>query len=214
MIKRDLDILASLDKFKVLTSTQLAAVHFSTNSNPIGTCNRVLKRLRSSGHIQANTDRAFHPYLYFLNPSPIKTDSQKIDHYLMIAQTYIDMKKYDDVNLFLVERKLEKAEFIADAYVDWLGKKWFVECQNSLYTTNQLYKKLEKYVQFYNTGALDPFPNVLIIGKQNLQFKDRKYPFIVRQIQGIDDLKDSIDKMKTRKNEMKVTNGIIKFKVM
>lgn len=213
MRKRDLDILASLDKFKVLTSNQLAVLHFSSNSNPTQSCNRVLKRLRTSGYIQANTDRAFHPYLYFLNPSPIKTNSQKIDHYLLIAQTYIDMKKYADVQQFLLERKLEHADFIPDAFVDWLGKKWFVECQNSLYTTNQLYNKLDKYVRFYEKGYMDPFPNVLIIGKQNLLFKDKSYPFIVRQIQSMDDLKESIDKMKKRQSAIQINSGTIKLKV-
>jgi len=212
MRQRDRDILNSLSKFKVLSSNQIAALHFSTNSNPMVNCNRVLKRLRKEGYISANTERPFQPYLYFLNPSPIKKNSQKIDHFLMIAQTYIDMKSYDDVPMFEVEKKLEHATFIPDGYANWLDREWFIECQNSLFSTKQLYDKLNKYVQFYNQGILDPFPNVLIIGKINLNLKKEDYPFLVRQKQSIHDLKSSITNYRKRTDIVVSSNSSLKIK--
>ena len=200
MRKRDLDILASLEKFKVLDSKMIAELHFYNLANPIQTANRVLKRLRTDGYIVANTDNRFSPYLYFLNPSPIKIDSQKLDHYLLIANTFIDMNKYGKVSSFEVERKPEHAQFIPDGFAEWLGKKWFIECQNSLYTANMLYKKIDKYVSFYEQGFLNPFPNVLIIGKQNLQFQSNDYPFKISCVKSIHDLKSSIEKAKQKKS--------------
>ncbi|MCP3738836.1 replication-relaxation family protein [Rossellomorea sp. BNER] len=216
MRKRDLEILKSLEKFKVLTRDQIAALHFNHNANPHINANRVLKRLRDTGYIQANTDRSFHQYIYFNNPSLIKTDSQKIEHYLMIAQTYVDMLKYSQVRQFHIETLIPDFKLIPDVFAQWLNKNWFIECQNSLYTSKQLYKKLDKYVQYYESEEWKNksisetcFPNVLIIGKVNLKFKSDDYPFKVKQVREIEDLSKAIEEAKRVKyKQFKVENGI------
>lgn len=214
MKKRDLEILKSLERFKCLERDQIAALHFFDNANPIVSVNRVLKRLRDSGYILANTNRSFQQYIYFLNPSPIKTDSQKIDHYLMIAQGYIDMGKYSPIKNYRIETKLEGADIIPDVSCEWLGKKWFLEFQNSVYTTHKLYKKLNKYVDYYNKGYWDD-QRVLVLGKMNLKFEPDNYPFKFKQVRDIEDLSETIQKLKelqVEKNVLKRENG--KFKIV
>lgn len=215
MRQRDKDILASLDKFKCLTRSQIESLHFKENANPTVTANRVLKRLRQNDYITANTDRAFQEYIYFLNPAPIKTDSQKLDHYLMIAQGYIDLNKYSQVNNYTIEPRIEAADFIPDVTCEWLGKKWFIEYQNSFYTVKQMKAKLDKYVDYYKKGYWND-ERILVIGKVNMQFESDEYPFKVKQVKGIDDLKGAIEsykKMSIPVTDYKSNNGTIKFTI-
>lgn len=191
MRKRDLAILESLEKFKCLTRDQLAALHFTDNANPAVTANRVLKRLRMHQYITANTDRSFQQYIYFPNPPTIKIDSQKIDHYLMIAQGFIDMDHYAKVSDYKIEPKIDGADFISDATCSWLDNSWFLEFQNSLYTTKQLYSKIDKYVDYYEKGFWGK-ERLLIIGKVNLKLDATAYPFKIRQVQSIKELEASI----------------------
>jgi hypothetical protein len=215
--KRDLDILTSLEKFKCFTTSQLAALHFSNNANPIVTANRVLKRLRLSNYITSNTDRSFQEYIYFINPPPIKTDSQKIDHYLLINQTIIDMKSYSPISVLHVETSLSDSNIIPDIYVKgWLDNDWFIECQNSVYTTKQLYNKLDKYEDYFHKGYWNN-ERVLIVGKVNLKFKPEDYSFKIKQVRGIGDLSGIIEQLKQKKyqqfkeNVYKSVNGEVKF---
>ncbi|MGD6896115.1 replication-relaxation family protein [Bacillus infantis] len=198
MKKRDLEILKSLEKFKVLSSGQIAEMHFKENAYPQVTANRVLKRLRNSQHVIANTDRSFQQYLYFVNPAPIKVSSQKIDHYLMIGQGFIDMQKYSNINNYQIEPKIENADFIPDVKASWLDNEWYIEFQNSLYSTKQLYEKLNRYVCYYNKG-LWKNERVLIVGKINMKFNPDDYPFKVKQVHSIDDLRDTIKTFKEMK---------------
>lgn len=199
MKKRDLDILSSLENFKCLTTSQISALHFSKNAYPIVSANKVLKRLRLSNYITANTDRSFQEYIYFIYPSPIKTDSQKIDHYLLINQTIIDMMSYSPIREFQIETGLSDVNIIPDIRVKgWLDNDWFIECQNSVYTTNQLYNKLDKYKELYDKGHWEN-QRVLIVGKVNLKFDPEEYPFKVKQVRNIKELNDSIKKFKEMK---------------
>lgn len=201
MKKRDLDILNSLEKFKCLTTSQIAALHFSKNAYPIVSANKVLKRLRLNNYITANTDRSFHEYIYFINPPPIKTDSQKIDHYLLINQTVIDMTKYSPISEFQIETAISGANIIPDIQINgWLDNDWFIECQNSVYTTKQLYNKLDKYKDYHNKGYWNN-ERVIIVGKVNLKFNPGDFPFKVKQIKFIEDLSESIDKFKELKKK-------------
>ncbi|MDQ1003940.1 hypothetical protein QFZ28_004340 [Neobacillus niacini] len=199
MKPRDLDIIKSLQRFKALTRDQIAALHFSNNARPHISANQVLKRLRRDNHVIANTDRSFQQYIYFNNPSPIKTDSQKLDHYLLMNQTIIDMLKYSPISEFQFETSIPNADFIPDVYVKgWLDNDWFIECQNSLYTTKQLYSKLDRYKSYFDKGYWNN-ERVLIIGKVNLKFEPNDYPFKVKQVRGIEDLTDTIKRYKSVK---------------
>jgi hypothetical protein len=210
MRKRDFEILKSLEKFKCLTTSQIAALHFSNNANPKITANRVLKRLRLNQVITANTDRAFQEYIYFPSNSTIKKDSQKLDHYLLMNQTIIDMLIYSSIQEYHFETTIPDADFIPDIYVKgWLSNDWFIECQNSLYTTKQLYSKLDKYKKFHEKGYWNN-ERVMIIGKVNLKFDPDDYPFKVRQVRVINDLKDTILKLKEIKlQEFKTSQKVI-----
>lgn len=221
MKPRDLAILKSLERFKCLTRDQIATLHFSTNSQPYISANKVLKRLRRDDYILANTDRSFQQYIYFNNPSPIKIDSQKINHHLLINQTIIDMSRYSTINEFHLETKLQDSDLIPDIYIkEWLGKNWFIECQNSLYTVKQLYSKIDKYKEYYDKGYWN-HERLIIIGKINLKFDPEDYPFKIKQYSAIHDLKDTILNFKEMKlqefkekvkEETKIidTNGVIK----
>ncbi|MBG9587699.1 hypothetical protein [Cytobacillus firmus] len=70
----------------------------------------MLKRLRLSQHITANTDRSFQQYTEFINLPPIKIDSQKIEYYLISAQGFIDMSKYDAVKDYKIEPNIKDAD--------------------------------------------------------------------------------------------------------
>jgi hypothetical protein len=209
MRKRDLDILNSLEKFKVLSRNQIAALHFNINSNPIISCNRVLKRLRDTGYILANTDRSFQQYLYFLNPSPMKTDSQKIDHYLMIAQGYIDLNKISPVTQYEIEQKMDNV--IPDVKAQWQDKLWYIEFQNSLYTQKQMYTKLDRYLEYFNERSWKD-ERILIVGRTNLKLETEVYPFKIKQIKNISELKELVwkrDRYAREQQVIKSSNGKI-----
>lgn len=211
MRKRDLEILHSIEKFKCLERDQIAVLHFSNNTNPIVTCNRVLKRLRDTGYIQANTDRAFQQYIYFLNPSPIKNNSQKIDHYLMIAQGYIDLNKLSPVISYDIEPKIKNADFVPDVKCEWLGKTYFLEFQNSLYTVKQMYSKLDKYKRYFDNGYCED-ERVLIVGRINMSFDVDEYLFKVKQVRAIRDLSEMV-KLYKEMEPIKCVGGGIKHVV-
>lgn len=199
MKPRDLDILKSLQKFKALTRDQIAALHFNKNARPHISANQVLKRLRRDNYILAQTDRSFQQYIYFNNPSSIKIDSQKLDHYLLMNQTIIDMLKYSPITDFQFESSIPEADFIPDIIVKgWLDNDWFIECQNSLYTLKQLYSKLDRYKSYYEKGYWHN-EKMLIIGKVNLKFDPENYPFKIKQVRGIEDLKETIKSYKELK---------------
>lgn len=209
MKHRDLAILKSLEKFKCLTRDQIAALHFSHNARPHVSANQVLKRLRRDNYITANTDCSFQQYIYFNNPSPIKTDSQKIDHYLLMNQTIIDMMKYSSITEFHIETSITNAEFIPDIHVKgWLDNDWFIECQNSLYTTKQLYSKLDRFKVYFEKGYWNN-EKVLIIGKINLKFNPDDYHFKIKQVRGIEDLSDTIKSYKEIKLKEKTVQSAV-----
>ena len=212
MKKRDLEIIQSLEKFKCLERDQIAALHFSKNANPVVTANRVLKRLRDTGYIKANTNRSFQQYIYFLNPSPMKKDSQKIDHYLMIAEGYIELNSMAKVSNYEIEPKIDNANFIPDVKCKWMGKEYFIEYQNSLYTTKQMYSKLDKYVEYFNQGYWKD-ERVLIVGKINMKFDINDYPFKVKQVKGVKELNGIVQKFKESKVNIPVksVSGGIKY---
>jgi DNA-binding PadR family transcriptional regulator len=132
MRKRDLEILSSLEKFKYMIRDQIAALHFFSYALPHISANNVLKRLRKDDNILANTDRSFQQYIYFINPTPMKTDSQKLDHYLMINQGCIDLRKYREKETSLTykqqlkaAKELEVAGYIVTKVMGVPSKKYF-----------------------------------------------------------------------------------------
>ncbi|WP_342541066.1 hypothetical protein MHI39_08315 [Heyndrickxia sp. FSL K6-6286] len=208
MKKRDLEIIQSLEKFKCLERDQIAALHFQKNKRPHVIANGVLRRLRMAGYIQANTDRAFQQYIYFPVPSSMKINSQKIDHYLMIAQGYIDLNRMSPVTNYDIEPKIKDADFIPDVICEWMGKKYFIEYQNSLYTAKQMHQKINKYIDYFNKGNWND-ERLLIVGKINLKFDTEDYPIKIKQVKDINELKRLVEKVKEK--TIKSVNGRIEF---
>lgn len=215
MRKRDKEIIEALERFKCLSRDQIASMFFNHTKKPHTNANFVLKRLRRDGYITARTDKAFQQYVYFPNPPSIKENSQKVGHYLLIAQVFIDMSKYDTVKQYDIEPFV--ADFIPDAFARWKGSRWFIEVQNSLYTSKQLEQKLKKYLAWYESGEwkytqfvndMKPiFPHVLIVGKVNKKVNVEEYPFRIAQVESIDEFMKQIGQQQNQTDQIKV-NGL------
>ncbi len=81
-------------------------LHFSNLKNPQQAANNVLLRLLRDGQIQRST--SFVPYVYFGAESQIKKNSQKINHFLAILNTYKEIRQHGTIETFLVEPKYGK----------------------------------------------------------------------------------------------------------
>lgn len=75
------------------------------------------------------------------------------------------MMKYDVVKQYEIEPNID--DFIPDAFARWKGSRWFIEVQNSLYTSKQLEQKLKKW-------------------KINKKLTTSEFPFRIAQIESID----------------------------
>ncbi|MDJ1631070.1 hypothetical protein QNN00_14690 [Bacillus velezensis] len=96
MKARDKSIIEALESFRALDRDQLAEMFYSHTKSPVTNVNFALKRLRDRGYIEADQNRK--PYVYFPKPSRIKTGGQKVDHFLSIADFYLQLKR-DERNL-------------------------------------------------------------------------------------------------------------------
>ncbi|HET7579783.1 MAG TPA: replication-relaxation family protein [Bacillales bacterium] len=169
--KRDRAIIDALNRFRCLSRDQIAAMYFDHVKHPVKNANDVLKRLRRDGYIDANTDR--QPYVYFPEPSAIRKDSQKVDHYLAIAGVYIEMTAYEQPREFVVEPRYGADYMEPDAFVRWRGAPWFIEVQRSVYSDKVMNAKFNRYRRYFasNEWRDEPwqpkgravFPRVLLI---------------------------------------------------
>jgi hypothetical protein len=170
---RDKNIIKKLTLFRCLSRDQIVSLFFGKLKNPVTSANYVLKRLRREGHIIANTE--YSPYIYFPNPSPIKMGSQKIRHYLAIADFYIDLCQYETPRMFVVEPRYG-AEFMQpDIFMIWKNEPFFVEIQQSVYSSNVMMKKIDRYQHYYKSGEWQKqawqksdstcFPSIWIVAK-------------------------------------------------
>ena len=203
---RDLAIIKSLQTFTFLSTEQICELHFSNLTYPRVNANRVLKRLRLKGELGAITDRSFQSYIYYSSDSKVKPNSQKRDHYMEIANTYIAMKNYSRVSNLKVEDKIPGAEeFRPDIACNWLDLDWIIEVQNSLFSRKQLEAKLNSYQKWYRSGkwkeVYADFPNVLIVGNINSKFDKSIYDFTIEWVNKISDLKPAIDYFKASKKK-------------
>ena len=208
MKNRDKQILDNLTLFRCLTRDDIIDLHFKELKYPIPAANNVLKRLRLQGQITANTRQ--QPYVYFTNPSPIKKDSQKIPHFLAIANVYKQLIKYDMPKFFIVEPKFGKDYMEPDILCRWRGNLFFIEVQLSIYSKKVMYAKMERYKAYYESLKWEEetwqpknqkiFPSVLII--TDTRYAIDKYPFGVFQTPSIDDFVESIPSKETTKSKV------------
>ncbi len=91
LTKRDKEIIADLNRFRVMDRDSIADIHFSSLKNPRQAANNVLLRLLRDGQIQRST--AFIPYVYFGPDVSMKKNSAKIGHFLAIVEVYKELRR-------------------------------------------------------------------------------------------------------------------------
>ncbi|KXZ22288.1 replication-relaxation family protein [Bacillus nakamurai] len=177
MKQRDKDIIDALTHFRALNRDQIAELFFSHTKSPSTNANFTLKRLRDRGYIDANINH--QPYTYFPKPMRIKKDGQKVNHFLAIADFYIQLKNAGGVKMFHVEPNY--TEYVRpDACTIWRKTAWFIEVQCSHYTQKTMSEKMSRYQTYFNSGEWkslqfqkenSPFPFVWIIGEHQYKIK-------------------------------------------
>lgn len=199
MRNRDRLILEALERFKVLTRDNIAEMFFNHCKSPQTNANHVLLRLKNRGYIDC-VSKTFEQNIYFPNPSTVKKNSQKIGHYLMIANIYLQMKKHHLVKSFEIESYIQEFKLIPDIFAIWGGSMWWIEAQNSAYTAKQMHEKLSRYEALYQSGKYKDFyfqtkdkkffPHILIIGKSKYNIDG--YSFRIFQAENIDQFMKSV----------------------
>lgn len=173
MNARDKAIVTDLERFRCLTRDDIAELHFQNVKNPINETNKVLLRLRRDGVIGVSKER--RKFLYFPDQS-IKKDSSKIGHFLAIAEFYREIRKHETPHTFEVEPKLGgKGLPEPDVFLRWKSTPFFVEIQNSRFSTAVMQTKMKRYESYYESGMWERlswqpqgkkfFPVVWIIGE-------------------------------------------------
>lgn len=145
---RDKKILEALELFRCMKRDQIKELFFKDLKNPITATNIVLKRLRRDGYIEAKT--SVQPYIYFLNPSTVKKESQKLNHYLSIVDFYIQLCEFQVPTEFQVEKRYGNRFMQPDIFMEWNKKLFFVEIQRSRYTTEIMDEKIQRYIDYFN----------------------------------------------------------------
>ncbi|MFD0827581.1 hypothetical protein ACT8ZR_18290 [Neobacillus sp. M.A.Huq-85] len=70
----------------------------------------------------------------------------------------------------------------------------------------RLHHKINKYKEYYENGYWEGAERLLIIGKINMKLDIDDYPFIIKQIRCIDDLKELIQQYKIKKQSKPKSN--------
>jgi hypothetical protein len=187
MRKRDKEIVRAVEKFRCLTRDQIAEMFYSHTKNPATNCNYALKRLRDRGYIVADTNRT--PYVYFPAQSKLKKNGQKVDHFLAIADFYLDLLRNDwKIRQFDIEPRYEGADVRPDIFTIANGSPFFVEIQNSVYSTRVMAKKIKLYERFYDSGYWRSFdwqpadrsifPFVWIVGENTYKVSSNRFRIV------------------------------------
>jgi hypothetical protein len=152
MIPRDKAIIRSLEKFRVLTRDDIAALHFAHCKDPIREVNTVMRRLVDRKEVEVSKER--RQYMYFPLEG-IKKNSTKIPHFLAIGEFYRTMLKYgphvqDEVEPKLGEKDSGFPE--PDLFTIWFNQPLFIEVQRNYYTPGQWEAKIQRYETYYQSG--------------------------------------------------------------
>ncbi|OLO40335.1 hypothetical protein BTR23_07555 [Alkalihalophilus pseudofirmus] len=198
MRKRDKDIIEALDTFRCLSRDQIAEIFFSNTKNATNNANVSLKRLRDRGYIDANIER--QPFVYFPKPTKIKKDGNKVDHFLSIADVYIDLKKIEMPTQFIVEPRYIEADVRPDIFTIFKETPFWIEVQNSVYSHKIMQKKINLYRDYFLSGEYAQldwqpegeayFPYILII--TDITYKIEVEDIQVFQYRSIKDFIQSI----------------------
>lgn len=180
LTKRDRQIIAFLNKFRVADRDSIAEIFFAGLKRPTYSANNVLLRLMRDGQIQRST--AFVPYLYFGPDVQLKKNGSKVAHFLAILETYKDIHKQGPIESFLVEPRYgPKGKVEPDCYLNFRKTGFFIEVQRSLYSEKTMREKMERYVSLYHSGIMaKPFPHVLILSDHRYALEG-DWPFRIFQ---------------------------------
>ena len=213
MRKRDLEIIDSLHQFRAMTRDQLATLFFSQTKNPVRHANEVLKRLRDRGYIEANVNH--QPYTYFPKSTRLKTNGQKIEHFLKITDFYLQLRTYGEKNLkhFAVESQFPGVDVRPDVLMYWKGSAFFVEIQNRQYSTQVMQQKIARYEAFSQSDLwreclpfkVKGFPAVWIVA-------DQKYNVVSNDVR-ILQTKDVVGLVAMTKPKQQIPNNGISIKI-
>lgn len=173
MNNRDAAIIKDLEKFRCLSRDDIAELHFSNVKNAVNEANKVLLRLRRDGVIGVSKER--RKYLYFPDRS-IKKDSAKIGHFLAIAEFYREIRRHEAPSIFEVEPKLGgKGLPEPDIFMAWKRTPFYIEVQNSRFSSSVMQAKLKRYEAYHAGGEWERaswqppgkkiFPVLWIIGE-------------------------------------------------
>lgn len=177
MNERDKQIIKDIERFRALHRDQLIDLHFIQNKEAKRTANFVLNRLRDKGYIKADESRT--PFVYLPSNGGPKRRSQKIDHFIEIANVYLKLRRTGKLRRFDVEPKLgDKGTVEPDVFAIWRRYPWFIEVQLSNYSDAIMRRKLKRYEDYYKSGqwkSLDwqpksknpIFPRLVIISNRS-----------------------------------------------
>lgn len=203
MNTRDKAILSDLKMYRCLSRDQIIGLHFNGLKNPINSANSVLKRMVRDGLIKCS--RNFTPFVYFLSETKIKADSQKIPHFLQIADTIIEMMSFKQPKHIAVEPKYQRKGGVEpDIFCKWLGKNMFIEIQRNIYSQKVMQKKIDLYEKYYLSGEWKTEP-YQVEGKEYFPFlvivTDTRYAvssdfFKIIQVPSMSDLYEMVYKAK------------------
>lgn len=165
-------IVKAVEKFRCLERYHIEKMFFSHCKRPHNNSNISLKRLRDRGYLVKSPSRM--PYVYLPKQSSIKRNSNKIDHFLAIADVYLDLEM---PRVFDVEPRY-KTNVRPDIFTFFKGAFFFIEVQNSHYTQKAMQKKIDLYEEFYLSNEWKRFkwqPKDKKIFPQILLFSDASY---------------------------------------
>lgn len=196
MRARDKAIIADLDRFRCLSRDDIIALHFSTVKDGVKACNDVMRRLRDRHEVEVIASDP--QYVYACKPSPIRKGSQKIPHYLRIAEVYRELRKLGgEPRLFIPEPKYGKGRPEPDVFTVWHGRAFYIEVQRSVFTAKVWTEKFRRYAEWYECGewrneSWQPaekkvFPYVWVISGSRVPVPE-KLPFPVLQSRTIAEL--------------------------
>ncbi|MEK5107231.1 hypothetical protein MHI57_10805 [Cytobacillus sp. FSL K6-0129] len=191
LTKRDKEIIADLNRFRVMDRNSIAEIHFSGLKKPITAANAVLLRLLRDGHIQRST--SFSPYVYFCADNRVKKNSAKIGHWLAILDVYKQMRRHNAIQSFTVEPKLGlKGTAEPDIYAIFRKTPFYIEVQRTQYSVKVLAAKLQRYADLHR---MKPFPHLLIISEVKYELTT-EFPFRVFQAKSFTGFIESLKPIK------------------
>lgn len=213
MNKRDRQIIADLERFRVMSRNDIADLYFNHLKNPANSTNAVLKRLVRDNQIKV--DMSFRPYVYLPYNSTIKKQSTKIPHFLNIVMIYKQIKQYYDPDIFLVEPKYKKGLAEPDVFTKLKGVPFFIEVQRNHYSQKVMNDKIKRYEALSYELGYNPF----VIMISDTRYEINSDIVTVFQVASIHEFMNKLNKMSPKKEKstpdysIKKDHGI-KFKIV